>query len=128
KISDPMSGFFGIKRSTFEGAQRLTPLGYKIALELMCKCRVTNVREVPIHFAERTAGESKLSLKQQFRYLEHLSRLYDFTYPRLSPMAKFSIVSCFAWFVGAAIFLILVRFGTAGSLATIIAYGLAILA
>ena len=44
----------------------------------MCKCRVKNVREVPIHFAERTRGESKLTLREQFRYLEHLSRLYDF--------------------------------------------------
>src|SRR6185295_5635851 len=103
KISDPMSGFFGIKRSTFEGAQRLTPLGYKIALELMCKCRVQNVKEIPIHFAERTAGESKLSLKQQFRYLEHLSRLYDFTYPRVSPMVKFAIATGVAWMLGLAL-------------------------
>ena len=26
---------------------------YKIGLELMCKCRVQKVQEVPIHFAER---------------------------------------------------------------------------
>ena len=53
----------------------------KIVLELMCKCRVQNVREIPIHFATRAKGESKLSLKQQFRYLEHLElKLYDFTF------------------------------------------------
>jgi glycosyltransferase involved in cell wall biosynthesis len=97
---DPMSGFFALKRSTFEHAQHLTPLGYKIGLELMCKCRVQNVKEIPIDFGTRQAGESKLSLKEQFRYLEHLSRLYDFTFPRLSPIAKFAIVVLIGWFVG----------------------------
>ena len=122
KVSDPMSGFFALDRATFDRAQRLTPLGYKIALELMCKCRVKNVREVPIHFAERTAGESKLNLKQQFRYLEHLSRLYDFTYPRLSPMTKFSIATGVSWVLGLSLFAIFMHVGVAGSLAVTIAY------
>jgi dolichol-phosphate mannosyltransferase len=70
----------------------------------MCKCRVRNVQEVPIHFAERTRGQSKLSLREQFRYLEHLSRLYDFCYPHLSPIAKFLIVTTLGWLVGLAVF------------------------
>jgi hypothetical protein len=90
--SDPMSGFFALKRLTFDRAQRLTPLGYKIGLELMCKCRVEKVREIPVDFGTRHAGVRKLSLKEQFRYLEHLSRLYDLTYPRLSPILKFAMV------------------------------------
>lgn len=101
---DPMSGFFAMKRSTYDRADRLTPLGYKIGLELMCKCRVKNVHEIPIHFAERTRGESKLSIKEQFRYLEHLSRLYDFCYPHLSPITKFLIVTMLGWLVGLMIF------------------------
>ena len=84
---DPMSGFFALRRETFERARHLTPLGYKIGLELMCKCGVARerVREVPIHFATRHAGRSKLGLKQQFKYLEHLSRLYDFFFPAYRP-------------------------------------------
>lgn len=109
QISDPMSGFFALKRSTYESAQRLTPLGYKIGLELICKCRVKKVKEIPIHFAERTAGESKLSMKQQFKYLEHLSRLYDFCFPRLSPMTKFGIVTLMSWLVGFAIFTVMMN-------------------
>jgi dolichol-phosphate mannosyltransferase len=100
---DPMSGFFTLKRETYEQAQRLTPLGYKIGLELMCKCRVKRVREIPIHFAERTRGQSKLTLKEQLRYAEHLSRLYDFTYPRFSPIAKFLIVIGLSWPAGAVV-------------------------
>jgi dolichol-phosphate mannosyltransferase len=105
KITDPMAGFFALKRQTYLGAKQLTPLGYKIALELMCKARVTSVREVPIHFGLRQKGRSKLSLKQQFKYLEHLSRLYDFKYPHLSPVSKFAIATIFGWLAGLGLFL-----------------------
>ncbi len=104
RTQDPMSGFFALKKSTLQSATHITPLGYKIGLELMCKCRVKQVKEIPIDFAARQHGESKLSLKEQFRYLEHLSRLYDFTYPRLSPISKFLLVSLFGWFVGLGTF------------------------
>jgi dolichol-phosphate mannosyltransferase len=110
KTTDPMSGFFAMKRSTYERAQRLTPLGYKIALELMCKSRVESVREIPIHFAERTRGESKLTLKEQFRYLEHLSRLYDFTFPRASPISKFSIATISGWIAGIVAYVLVIRY------------------
>jgi dolichol-phosphate mannosyltransferase len=124
RTTDPMSGFFALKRSTYARAQRLTPLGYKIALELMCKSRVAHVAEVPIHFAERTRGASKLTPKEQFRYLEHLSRLYDFTFPRLSPVIKFLIVLAVSWLVGFAIFFSLT---SAGAVRPVIAVGVAYL-
>ena len=125
--TDPMSGFFALRRSTFERAQRLTPLGYKIGLELMCKCRVRTVREIPIHFAERTRGESKLTLKQQFRYLEHLSRLYDFTFPRASPVVKFLVVLAVSWLAGFVAFAMLLKMTIAPARAVTIAYLLAII-
>jgi dolichol-phosphate mannosyltransferase len=106
---DPMSGFFALKRESYQRAQRLTPLGYKIGLELMCKCRVRNVREIPIHFAQRTRGQSKLTFKEQIRYAEHLSRLYDFTYPHFSPIAKFLIVAALGWLIGLGVARALVR-------------------
>ena len=125
--TDPMSGFFALHRATLEGGQRLMPLGYKIGLELMCKCRVKRVREVPIHFGERRHGRSKLTLKQQFRYLEHLSRLYDFTFPRLSPVVKFIIATACGWFVGFALFLTLSRTGMVPFRAATLSYPAAIL-
>ena len=125
-VRDPMSGFFALRRSTYARADRLTPLGYKIALELMCKCRVRRVQEVPIHFALRTAGESKLSLQQQFRYLEHLSRLYDFTFPRASPMAKFAIATVIGFAVGVAGFLVADRAGVGLTTATAVGYALSL--
>jgi dolichol-phosphate mannosyltransferase len=104
---DPMSGFFALRRSTYASAERLTPLGYKIALELMCKARARDVREVPIHFGLRERGRSKLTATQQFRYLEHLSRLYDFTFPRASPIAKFAIATGCAWAAAFVVYVLL---------------------
>jgi dolichol-phosphate mannosyltransferase len=103
-VSDPMSGFFALERSTYARAKRLVPLGYKIGLELMCKCRVQRVREIPIDFGTRTKGQSKLSARQQFRYLEHLSRLYDFKYPRLSSVLKFLVVTFVGYCMGICLF------------------------
>lgn len=77
-VSDPMSGFFALRRSTILRAASLNPLGYKIGLELIVKCRCRDVREVPIGFRERTRGRSKLTLRQQWLYLRHLWRLWRF--------------------------------------------------
>lgn len=77
-VSDPMSGFFALPRSVFERAEEPSPLGYKIGLELLVRCRCRNVREIPIHFSNREHGESKLTLHQQLLYVRHLARLYRF--------------------------------------------------
>lgn len=79
--TDPMSGFFALYRRTWQQAERLDPIGYKIALELIVKCRCRSLGEVPIEFSERTAGESKASAAEAVRYLRHLGRLYRFRFP-----------------------------------------------
>lgn len=76
RLADPMSGFFALPRSVYEQAQGLNPIGYKIALELIVKCPVERIREVPIHFVDRRLGRSKLNVREQLNYLRHLSRLY----------------------------------------------------
>ncbi len=92
KASDPMAGFFALPRSVFERARDLNPIGYKIALELIVKCGCKNIREVPIHFANRKFGTSKLNLREQFNYLKHLKRLADFKYGTLSRLFQFCLV------------------------------------
>jgi dolichol-phosphate mannosyltransferase len=79
-VSDPMSGFFALPRAVFARAENPSPLGYKIGLELLVRCRCRSVREVPIHFSNREHGESKLTLRQQLLYLQHLARLYRFRF------------------------------------------------
>jgi dolichol-phosphate mannosyltransferase len=78
RVSDPMSGFFALPRAVFERAENPSPLGYKIGLELLVRCRCRAVREIPIHFSNRVRGESKLTLEQQLLYVRHLARLYRF--------------------------------------------------
>jgi dolichol-phosphate mannosyltransferase len=78
RVRDPMAGFFALPRQLFQSAAPLDPIGYKIGLELLVKCRCRRVVEVPIHFRNRLHGQSKLNLREQFNYLRHLLRLYRF--------------------------------------------------
>ncbi len=77
RVTDPMSGFFAFDRSILAGAS-LSPVGYKIALEILVRCRPRPSLEVPYVFAPRLAGESKLGGEQVGEYLRHLGRLYAF--------------------------------------------------
>jgi dolichol-phosphate mannosyltransferase len=70
-----MSGFFALPRTVFANADRLDPIGYKIGLELMVKCHCKSIGEIPIHFADRKLGKSKLSIKEQLNYIRHIGRL-----------------------------------------------------
>jgi dolichol-phosphate mannosyltransferase len=75
-VRDPMAGFFCLPRAVWQQADRLNPVGYKIGLELLVKARCRKIVEVPIVFADRQAGLSKLDFKQQLLYLRHLVGLY----------------------------------------------------
>ena len=89
---DPMAGFIAIHRAKYNQAKDLDPVGYKIGLELLVKCGCRLVKEVPIHFSDRTRGESKLCLREQLNYLKHLKRLYDFKFGGFSKLLQFIAV------------------------------------
>ncbi|NOX58016.1 MAG: polyprenol monophosphomannose synthase [Planctomycetes bacterium] len=80
RARDPLSGFFALRQSTFRAAAPLQPMGYKIGLELIVKCNCRNVCEVPIHFAQRRHGSSKLTMKQQWLYLRHVAKLTGYKF------------------------------------------------
>ena len=73
--ADPMAGFFAVNRRALPDPKALRPIGFKIGLELMVRGRL-RVRELPISFADRLRGRSKLRWPQQISYLRHLIRLY----------------------------------------------------
>lgn len=77
-VRDSTSGFFAMRRALPDRCMDLRPTGYKIGLELIVRARCRDVREVPIHFGARRSGESKLTVRQGLRFLEHLRRLYVF--------------------------------------------------
>jgi dolichol-phosphate mannosyltransferase len=61
-ISDPMSGFFMIRRSVLDSTvHRLSGIGFKILLDILVSApKPLCVREVPYTFRPRFSGQSKL--------------------------------------------------------------------
>jgi dolichol-phosphate mannosyltransferase len=87
RARDMMAGFFCVRRRELE-LDRLNPIGYKIALELIVRHRWKNVVEVPITFSDRAAGQTKLNVGEQLRYLRHLARLYSYALFGRKPKAE----------------------------------------
>ncbi|HUB45503.1 MAG TPA: glycosyltransferase family 2 protein [Acetobacteraceae bacterium] len=61
-LSDPMSGFFAMRRSTFDALVRdLSVQGYKILLDIITSSsKELQIRELPYIFGTRREGSSKL--------------------------------------------------------------------
>lgn len=91
-ITDPMSGFMALRRQDFLNAAPLNPIGYKIGLEFIVKCHFDRVAEIPIQFEDRHSGKSKLTLKEQLKYLKHIKRLSDYKFGNYSFLVQFSFV------------------------------------
>jgi dolichol-phosphate mannosyltransferase len=92
RVSDPMSGYFMVRRNAIAGIT-LNPVGYKILLEVIGRGRVSEIAEVGYVFCERKEGESKVTWKQYIDYIHHLLRLRISTgrLGKLSRKANFPI-------------------------------------
>ena len=90
RLSDPTSGFMAVRKDILAG-RNIDPLGWKIVLEVVVKVAPRFI-EVPILFADRAQGKSKLSLGAQVDYLHHLWRLYCYRYRGVFEFIKFSLV------------------------------------
>jgi dolichol-phosphate mannosyltransferase len=108
-MSDPMSGFFALRRSTLNSGKDFDPVGYKILLEILVKCRCRFSIDVPIHFDDRRFGRSKLSLREQINYIRHLRRLYVYKYGNWSHLAQFLLVGFSGLIVNLLILTLLLR-------------------
>ncbi len=71
RVSDPMSGFFMLRRDMFEEfAPRLSSLGFKILLDILLTMpKDARIAEAPFEFGKRHAGESKLSTTVAWEFL-----------------------------------------------------------
>ena len=74
RVSDPMSGYFMVRRSAIANCP-MNPLGYKILIEVLGRGNIGSVAEVGYVFQERQEGESKVTWRQYVDYLLHLLRL-----------------------------------------------------
>lgn len=126
-VSDPMSGFFMLKRKVLDSTvHHLSGLGFKILLDILATARQPlRVAEVPYHFRDRFAGESKLD---EMVIWEYGMLLADKTIGRFVPVRflTFSIVGGLGVFVHMAVLSFALQgldsgFATAQSVATVTA-------
>jgi len=75
RVTDPMSGYFFLRKEAIQGVT-LSPVGYKILLEILVKGRYSKVAEVPYIFRNRDFGKSKLNWKVSAAYFWHLAKLH----------------------------------------------------
>lgn len=73
-VRDATSGFFLIRKDLAEGV-KISAGGFKICLELLVRSRPPVVVEIPYVFEGRTAGESKMNLREALGYLDQLKDL-----------------------------------------------------
>jgi dolichol-phosphate mannosyltransferase len=74
KVTDPMSGYFMVRRSAIANTT-FKPVGYKILIEVLGRGRFRSIREIGYVFRERQNGDSKLGPRVYLEYLMHLASL-----------------------------------------------------
>jgi dolichol-phosphate mannosyltransferase len=125
RVSDPMSGYFMVRRPCLAG-RTLSPLGYKILIEVIARGRVPWIGEVGYVFQERQAGESKVTSTQYIDYLRHLVRL-RFSLGPIARFFRFGLVGFSGVFVDLAVFHLLDELGMGLASSTIISAEFAII-
>jgi len=74
--TDPLSGFFAIRREVLTAAGPIHAQGFKIGLELLLRARIRKPVDIPINFTDRAGGMSKASSKEAWRFCAQVARLY----------------------------------------------------
>ena len=97
RLSDPMSGYFMVRRDAIVG-KYLSPVGYKILIEVTGRGAIRWIGEVGYVFRERQAGASKVTWKQYIEYIQHLLRLRFALWP-VKRFLRFGIVGFSGVFV-----------------------------
>jgi dolichol-phosphate mannosyltransferase len=105
RVSDPMSGYFMVRRSCIAG-KTMNPAGYKILIEVLGRGNIRWIGEVGYVFQERQEGESKVTWKQYIDYLRHLLRLRFARWP-MGKFLRFGIVGFSGVFVDMGVFYLL---------------------
>jgi dolichol-phosphate mannosyltransferase len=105
RLSDPMSGYFMVRRRAIAN-QGLSPVGYKILIEVAARGNIRWIAEAGYVFRERIAGESKVTWKQYVEYLQHLLRLRFSLWP-VTRFLRFGVVGFSGVFVDMGVFYVL---------------------
>jgi dolichol-phosphate mannosyltransferase len=91
RVSDPMSGYFMVRRGAIAGSV-MKPVGYKILIEVLARGRMIRwISEVGYVFRERVEGKSKVTAGVYVDYLVHLIHL-RLEFLRSSRFVRFCLV------------------------------------
>jgi len=115
-ITDPMSGFFMLRRDLFEAvAPKLDTTGFKVLFDIVaCQAKPPRFLELPYQFRAREAGTSKLDNGVVVQYLGLLTA--KLTRDAISPrFLMFAIVGASGVLVHLAILRSLLHIGFAGA-------------
>ncbi|MEC4806299.1 MAG: glycosyltransferase [Jaaginema sp. PMC 1079.18] len=105
RVSDPMSGYFMVRRDAIVG-KVMNPVGYKILIEVLGRGNIRWIGEAGYVFQERQEGESKVTAKQYVEYIQHLLRLRVARWP-LERFWRFGMVGFSGVFIDMGGFYIL---------------------
>jgi dolichol-phosphate mannosyltransferase len=105
RVSDPMSGYFMVRRTAIVN-KPLSPLGYKILIEVIARGKIRWIAESGYVFREREAGESKVTIRQYIEYIQHLLKL-RFSLWQFEGFIRFGIVGFSGVFVDMGVFYVL---------------------
>lgn len=126
-VSDPMSGFFMLRKEAFhQSVRKLSGIGFKILLDILASSqRGLRIKELPFEFRTRIAGESKLDSMVAWEYV---MMLLDKLIGHLVPIrfVLFSVVGLFGLGVHLAVLGIVhkglgVEFALSQGIATMVA-------
>jgi dolichol-phosphate mannosyltransferase len=105
RLSDPMSGYFMVRRSSI-ATKRLSPVGYKILIEVVARGQIRWIAEVGYVFRERLLGASKVTWKQYLEYIQHLIKLRCSLWP-VTRFIRFGVVGLSGIFIDLGVFYLL---------------------
>jgi dolichol-phosphate mannosyltransferase len=116
-ITDPVSGFFAIRKMVVDKAP-LKPRGYKILLEVLGKGTWEKDKEIPFEFVDREAGSSKLKIKTIIEYAQQVADITFYSFANHGSAAwrewrrvfKFGIVGISGIMVNLGILYLMVEF------------------
>jgi dolichol-phosphate mannosyltransferase len=117
EITDPVSGFFAVRKEVVQGAP-LRPRGYKILMEVLGKGTWRRATEIPFVFKDRKAGSSKLSGSTILDYVRQVADISVYALTRRRGAAweewrkilRFGVVGCSGIVVNIGLLWILTAF------------------
>jgi dolichol-phosphate mannosyltransferase len=75
QVKDATSGCFVVRKKVMDGV-KFDTIGFKLLLEILARCKLDRVAEVPYKFKDRCNGNSNLDMKEMRNYAVLLLRIF----------------------------------------------------